>query len=1012
MPPRFKLLTKRWSPFDLSILPFLAPRVFQPWPCKGRPVHSATAQAVRQKSEAVKDAYEALPLENSGGKSHFVGSTSRIQGKKREVHKLPREFDRSMSNDTNDEYNWRQGLEKPPGGNTDGHYSGVEASGISEEESRREYEAIWDSRSKKLHEALRDVDGLPPGPESSGSSEEEDFRRKYREIWGPRPKIKPPMASVRRVPFLPGDEKDPEEARPVRREALKIRYHLLSRSAMRRPQQRVGLKRDRARQLEADRKKSLEASRRRRLCLESQARANQQNITPNRPKWVRLSPYTDSSLYTPFRTWHRRFAVLNLRHELSMKGKRLPRFVFQQTSRFPLTFIRELMDEGDNSLELRLKWEKFSPQRKMEIWPELMIKTLQTKTGKTLKIIAGTYAQEPFPPPYALSDCLNYVISFFLGGRPGPRAPNLIRRVHNSVFGLLQIGPKDYLHISQHSTFLLLSHADPFLLKKLYKIMTDIRHPLHQNTLMNFAYRFAKVGETDTVLEILQKLKLYGSDFNSPKMLSLCSKILDRSVRGPDTAYSDSDIFERMLGWGMQPNIITYNVLIKNSVDIGNHSTAWQIHDMMIESGIEPDTYTYSILLNDSKHRMDSEAIEAVMEIVRGKGLMSAHIVTDVLDAIFLLYRQKAKEHDQPSEPHAAFYHMLKVYMETFRIQPLARIIPWISDILPNVQGLETSPIPQDELEQPPMPTQALMISAFLYGLRDAWAVKQFYNHFRLLISTSDPVIADFLETTHIWNSVLLALGKFPDTLGDCTAIVGDMLAPSTVGEDPLASQIEPESSLIGGTFEAQSKVEGSENDVEISKSQRLVDSNPTQDSLPQLSETLEEKPRRPHIPPKPDVRTWSILLKIFMNQHQTRAAAKVFTMMQEKGIIEPNFVTWTSLVNGYARVQDTKNTADVISRMERAGLEVDLRPLTLMFKISKRRELLEAMRRRRNMELNPGAEFLDLLQNDMRNPRDEEQSHETNIAADGDFIFRDLEADVEDSIINDSDIRTKQMAM
>jgi pentatricopeptide repeat protein len=443
-------------------------------------------------------------------------------------------------------------------------------------------------------------------------------------------------------------------------------------------------------------------------------------------------------------------------------------------------------------------------------------------------------------------------------------------------------------------------------------------------------------------------------------------------------------------------------------VDIGHHRTAWQIHDMMIESGIEPDTYTYSILLNDSKDRMDSEAIEAVMEIVRGKGLMSAHIVTDVLDTIFLLYRQKAKEHDQPSEPHAAFYHMLKVYMETFRIEPLARIIPWISDILPNVQRLETPPIPQDELEQPPMQTQALMISAFLYGLRDAWAVKQFYNHFRLLMSTSDPAIADFLETTHIWNSILLALGKFPDTLGDCTAIVGDMLAPSTVGKDPLASQIEPESSLIGGTFKAQSRVEGSENDIEISKSQRLVDSNPTQYSLPQLSETLEEESRRPHIPPKPDVRTWSILLKIFMNQHQTRAAAKVFTMMQEKGI-EPNFVTWTSLVNGYARLQDTKNTVDVISRMERSGLEVDLQPLTLMFKISKRSGLLEAMRRRRNMELNPGAEFLDLLQNDMRNLRDEEQSHETNIASDGEeFIFRDLEADAEDSIINDSDIRTR----
>jgi pentatricopeptide repeat protein len=998
MPPRFTLLTKRWSSFDLPILPFLAPRVFQPWPCNGRQVHSVTTQSVRQKSGAVKA--------GQSRKSLSSGLVSRILGEKREIHKEPQTLDGSTRNDANDEHSWLEELEKSPGGSAAGYYSAGEVYGVSHEEFRRKHEAISSPRSKKKpREAPKDVDCLSIDSEYSANPEEEDFRRKYEEIWGPQFK-KPLSTSVRRVPFLPGELKELEVSRPVRCEPFKIRYHLLSLSAIRRHQQRVGIKRDRARQLEADRKKTLAASTRRKLCSKSLAIAKQQNIPLGRPKWIRLSPYSDSSLYAPFRTWHQRFADLNLHHESARKARRQPRFVSQQTSTFPLTFLRELMDEGENSLELRLKWEKFSPRQKMEIWPELMIKTLQTKTGKALKIMAGTCAQEPFPPPYALSDCLNYVISFFLGGRPGPRALNLVRRVHNSVFGLLQIGPKDYLHISQHSTYLLLSHADPFLLKKLYKIMTDIDHPLHQNTLMNFAYRFAKFGETDIVLEILQKLKIYGSDFNSPKMLSLCSKVLDRSVRGLDTAYSDSDIFERMLGWGMQPNIITYNVLIKNSVDIGNHSTAWQIHDMMIESGIEPDAYTYSILLNDSKHRMDSEAIEAVIGVVRGKGLMSAYIVTDILDAIFLLYRQKAKEHDRPSDPHAAFYHMLKVYMEKFRIEPLERIIPWISDMFPNIHRRETLPASQDELEHPPMPTLTLMITAFLYDLHNASAVKQFYDHFRLLLLTGDPFIADFLETTHIWNSALLALGRFPDTLGDCTAIVGDMLAPSTVGDDRLASQIKPESSPIGGNLEAKSKVEGFENDVEVSQSQLLVDSNLTRDSGPQLSKTVEEKTPRPHIPPKPDVRTWSVLLKIFMNQHQTRAAEKVFTMMQEKGV-EPNFVTWTSLVNGYARLQDAKNTVDAISRMERSGLEVDLQPLTLMFKIRNRRRLLELMGRKRNIKIEPGADFLDQLQNDMRDLQDGEQSQETNVGADEEeFIVRDLEDDAEDSAIAGSDIQ------
>lgn len=938
-----------------------------------------------------------MPLEKDGGRSRFVGSTVQIQWQKRETDKEPQEFDWTLSDDANDEYNRLQGLEESLRKPTGGQFLGATVSDISDKESYRKYKAVWGPRSRKQpREALRNIDDLSSGPEPSEYSEVDDFRRKYEEICGPRIKKQPPTAPVNRAPYLSGDEQASEAARPVIPKASNIKYFGPSRSTIRIRRIRGGLKRRRLQQ-RLD-KKTLAASRRRMLHFMALPKAKQQNIPHTRPKWVRLRPDTRSKLYSPFQTWHRRFAVLNLRNELSMRGRKLPRLGFQQTSKLSMKFLRELMDE-DNSLGVRLKWEKFSPRLKMKIWPEIMIKSLQINTGKTLKLIAGTYAQEPFPPPYALSDCVNYVISFFLDNNPRPPAANLVRRIHNSVFGLLRIGPKDYLHISQHSIFLLLSQAEPFMLKRLYKIMTDLSHPLHQNTLMNFATRLAKLGETETALEILQTLKNHGVDFNTSKMLSLCSTVLDRSVRGPDATYLDSDIFEHMLEWGMQPNIITYNVLIKNSVESGSHNTAWQIHDMMIESGIEPDVITYSILLNDSKKRLDSEAIRAVMEIVREKGLKSAHIVTDVLDAIFLLHKQKAREPDQPFEPHAAFSHMMKVYMENFRIEPLDRIIPWISDTLPNVQGQKTPPISQDELEHPPMSTQTLMITAFLYGLPNALAVKQFYDHFRLLISTGDPNIAGFLGTTHIWNSVLLALSKFPNTLSDCTAIIGDMLASGTavtVDEDPAADQIEPESAT-GGDLEPPSIDKGYKDNIEISTLQPIVGSTPIQDSLPQHLETQRGRPRRPHIPPKPNVQTWSILLKIFMGQHQTRAAEKVLTMMQEKGV-EPNFVTWTTLANGYARQQDTKNTVDVLSRMQRSGVEADVQWLLSMFMVRNRDGLREAMRRT-SRTLNPGAEFLDQLQNDMKNLRDHELSQDG--APGEEFILEDLEDAAADGSID-----------
>ena len=138
-------------------------------------------------------------------------------------------------------------------------------------------------------------------------------------------------------------------------------------------------------------------------------------------------------LYASFKSWNRRFAIISLRHEQFMKNLKLPKHGFP--TKFPIRFLRDLMDEA-NSRGLRWKWKKFNPRRQMEIWPELMLKTLQFRPEKVLKVLAGTYFQEPFPPPYALSDCLNYAVRYFLGGTKSP-SKALVRNIFNAVYGLL-----------------------------------------------------------------------------------------------------------------------------------------------------------------------------------------------------------------------------------------------------------------------------------------------------------------------------------------------------------------------------------------------------------------------------------------------------------------------------------------------------------------------------------------------------------------------------------------------
>ncbi|KAI6811380.1 hypothetical protein KC340_g17441 [Hortaea werneckii] len=68
-----------------------------------------------------------------------------------------------------------------------------------------------------------------------------------------------------------------------------------------------------------------------------------------------------------------------------------------------------------------------------------------------------------------------------------------------------------------------------------------------------------------------------------------------------------------------------------------------------------------------------------------------------------------------------------------------------------------------------------------------------------------------------------------------------------------------------------------------------------------------------------PNIYTWSIFLHGFASHGQTKLAEQVLTYMRERGI-EPNEVTWTSLVGGYARTQDTNGLLDSLRRMQADG--------------------------------------------------------------------------------------------
>ncbi|KAK5127633.1 hypothetical protein LTR85_006974 [Meristemomyces frigidus] len=103
----------------------------------------------------------------------------------------------------------------------------------------------------------------------------------------------------------------------------------------------------------------------------------------------------------------------------------------------------------------------------------------------------------------------------------------------------------------------------------------------------------------------------------------------------------------------------------------------------------------------------------------------------------------------------------------------------------------------------------------------------------------------------------------------------------------------------------------------------------------------------------EPDAYTWSIFLHGFASTGQMKLAEQVLRYMRSRSI-EPNHVTWTSLVGAYAAAQDSEGMLDALRRMGQGGFawnEWTRRNVTRLRNQQKLKELLEEQRLQQNLD-------------------------------------------------------------
>jgi pentatricopeptide repeat protein len=524
-----------------------------------------------------------------------------------------------------------------------------------------------------------------------------------------------------------------------------------------------------------------------------------------------------------------------------------------------------------------------------------------------------------------------------------------------------------YFHLTQDTIHLLFRRLAPDELKQFYALLIQNRNYLNEGMVVEMVHVFAKRGLLDMAVDALRRLYQAGIDFTVPQVERACAALLLRKFRGNSSStMSDFDLFAIMLNLGLQPNIKFYNILLHNFLQSGDPETAWRIHDMMLDNGIEPSAYTYSHLLNDAKSRMDHSKVKDILNIVESKGIRNPHIITDLLHAISLSPEQNQYEAPNPLLPGDIFQRMFELYCRYFEIGPLAHLIPNSDRIFSIPRASCTEKI------YPSKPTLVLMITSYVRGLQSDHSLLEWYDSFRALVAKGHPDITPLVSTSHIYDSVIMRLGKSSHRLSQCFTIVSDMAASfedsrRNEGDADISRQQDVPAVNVDISTSGMRQV-STLRDI-IRKAGNKISQGPWEKTVREVENSEPEPPG--HC--APSCWTWSILLKVCMDHSQPLVAEKVLATMRNQGVT-PTHVTWGTLITGYSRIQDIAGVIDTIDRYEDDGHIMDEVMINCLRPIHDRGGLIQALEKRQENKAQVQEDDHSLLEDtDWANPQSEE---------------------------------------
>jgi hypothetical protein len=422
------------------------------------------------------------------------------------------------------------------------------------------------------------------------------------------------------------------------------------------------------------------------------------------------------------------------------------------------TWSPELREDGQFR-EVHARWRRLRTAEKRSRWSHIMLRFLAVSAEQALAFLLVTDV-EPFPSFESVMDVLLYlkrIRSDEINSRPHLRAQylHILSQQRQPTRWLYQIEKK---HLE-----LFLEECSGDQVEWLFKDLQSANMDIGYHGLLRFMDHFIENGDVDGALKALNAIDLDIRLQSEDQLLSRCTNLLKLDSITSDGPSPNFRILPRLLEAGVKPNLVLYNLMLENAVNLGASAVAWDLYRYLHQHDLPTDARTYMVLMKDALAHRDEEALRGLLTTVnvRMDLLDNPYLMTCVLTLIRVQGRRTKQT------PGSVFSNMLEVYSRTFTIAPLKHL---------GMLNESTWSSPNMNKANPEIDTLAFVVQSYVLAQNSSMAVYSLWDWIECLRAQGDELALSLTRCLPFYDGFVVFFARRTETLPKSLQVLQLML--------------------------------------------------------------------------------------------------------------------------------------------------------------------------------------------------------------------------------------------